>query len=258
MSGDPETFRVGHDLASETKQCRWKTFESNLGEQLTLIDTMGLCDTDDDGAVTREKISEALWMTKDGVDVVLFCMKQARLNDEQYDAFQAIYNSILGEKCRQHMVLVITHCKNEHILKKDIGSEWLEQQKKLTSVKTGARFREIVKACDGRVVMMSIPANSNYQKEQRIIEKVRRKSRRRLFEMLRQVSPEKEFVPDLVLRTLERPSSMKVENEPSVTNDPEKKAKFKENLNKLLQNEPEKPVNKENWFWKFVKKVKLF
>jgi len=127
-----ETFKVSDKAVSETKDHSVAT--GNLkGIEVTVIDTMGLNDTNDSQTIVRSKITKAIKSMKGGFDVLLFVVKLDRYTAAEHIAFEYLCHAILGEECFDNAYVVFTHCHAKYVRPPKSEEEqknWLAESRK--------------------------------------------------------------------------------------------------------------------------------
>ena len=114
-------------LVSVTREVSDETIEfwrDNILYRVTVIDTVGLFDTDVEGNdIIFEKIEDYLKNYVEGINLILFVFKKNRLTKEERDVFSFI-RSKFNKEISPISALVVTACENDVA---DVREEFVEE-----------------------------------------------------------------------------------------------------------------------------------
>lgn len=191
-----KVFETNDEMAGCTKD--HNVYTSNE-LSVTIIDTVGMADPDEMAGEVNLKITEALKASKDGVDMILFCITKDRLTHERYQVFKTLL-TVFGDSCRQNLVLVVTKAGRRFICQ-SVAQNLSERNKYLKSNlnrpgNTSKWFSEMYDACERRVLFVDNPP---YEHESEEDCAMRQTSRDEFLGFLRSCSFKKYF-PEVSLR----------------------------------------------------------
>ena len=126
---EPAPFRVATEvLQSVTREVTHVKFELQQDTkkyQITVIDTVGLFDTELEGNdIIFDKIEEYFEKEITGVNIILFVFKQGRMTAEEKEVFTFL-DTTLKEEMSPISALVVTGCENKnHKARGDLVDEF--------------------------------------------------------------------------------------------------------------------------------------
>ena len=137
-----EVFDVKTDVDSvttRTKHCSANLNYKGSNYKLTLIDTVGLFDTHQRGnkSIIEDVKSSITTCAPDGLNLVLFVIKQSRFTAEEAETFQFIIDNLRG-KIQGLSAMIITCCENKNKKSRD------EIIKKFRESQTTAKYADFM------------------------------------------------------------------------------------------------------------------
>jgi len=108
-------------------------------KSLILLDTIGLGDTEIDQKTVVGNIRDVALSARNGIDVLLFVMRHARITDDAIARLIYVTEYLWGTECLLNLYIVVTHSAR-YVRKKDEANEWIKRQ-----VELNWRFEHIYK-----------------------------------------------------------------------------------------------------------------
>ncbi|KAK7107516.1 hypothetical protein V1264_015425 [Littorina saxatilis] len=100
-----EVFKSQVGLNSETKVCGFAE-KIRHGQNIVVVDTPGLCDTDGDDELIRERITQSLFGVAPGPHAIIYVVKGTdRFTDGEVKVFEML-KEIFGEKMTSFMIVI--------------------------------------------------------------------------------------------------------------------------------------------------------
>jgi len=100
--------------------------------QLKVTDTIGLGDNKTTWEITQNKISAAITVNAEGVDVIVMVIKVERFTQAEFAIYKIIKEHLFGEDCLKFMLLVVTQEDNlgkDSEGKKKTPEKWLQESR---------------------------------------------------------------------------------------------------------------------------------
>jgi len=129
-------FAAGDDTASITNldSCmKWEAEDSSL----TLLDTIGLGDTEIDQDKVVTSIRDSALSAINGVDILLYVMRNTRITDDAITRLIYVTEYLWGHECMLNLYIVVT-CANKYMNSRADANEWVKRQ-----VEINWRFKHI-------------------------------------------------------------------------------------------------------------------
>eukprot|EP00931_Biecheleriopsis_adriatica_P024979 TRINITY_DN15447_c0_g1_i2.p1 TRINITY_DN15447_c0_g1~~TRINITY_DN15447_c0_g1_i2.p1 ORF type:complete len:509 (-),score=141.40 TRINITY_DN15447_c0_g1_i2:176-1666(-) len=120
-------FEVSDNLASVTNLDSVKRYEAD-DKSLLLLDTIGLGDTEMDQDKVVASIRDMALSATDGIDVLLFVMKNERITDDAIARVIYVTEYLWGDDCLLNLYVAVT-CAPRYAAKREDALEWIEKQK---------------------------------------------------------------------------------------------------------------------------------
>jgi hypothetical protein len=198
-----DKFKESGASVSGTKEIQKEEFiESNSGISYAVIDTVGMGDTNLKREEVLDKIAEAVYLAKDGVNQIFFVIDD-KFNPHEMTNYDLLRTIIFDQEVVNHTTIVRTRFENFE--KQEKCQEDIEEM-----IGQGGKLAEIIKSCQKRVIYVDNPSLDllpveNEDKEKKIkretkIEnrkKTRSTSRKLLIEYLQKIclTQTKEYKP---------------------------------------------------------------
>lgn len=119
-------FDVSDSLASVTNLDSVMRYEAP-DRSLIVLDTIGLGDTELDQDKVVASIRDMALSATDGIDVIFFVMKNARLTDDAIARFIYVTQYLWGQECFPNLYVVVT-CAPRYVASRRDGEAWLQNQ----------------------------------------------------------------------------------------------------------------------------------
>eukprot|EP00931_Biecheleriopsis_adriatica_P024978 TRINITY_DN15447_c0_g1_i1.p1 TRINITY_DN15447_c0_g1~~TRINITY_DN15447_c0_g1_i1.p1 ORF type:complete len:503 (-),score=143.14 TRINITY_DN15447_c0_g1_i1:176-1684(-) len=126
IAGKP-AFQVSDSLASVTNLDSVMRYEAD-DKSLVLLDSIGLGDTEMDQDKVVASIRDMALSAPDGIDVLFFVMKNARLTDDAIARMIYVTEYLWGNDCLLNLYIVVT-CAPRYAANREDALEWIEKQK---------------------------------------------------------------------------------------------------------------------------------
>ncbi|XP_051994050.1 GTPase IMAP family member 8-like [Xyrauchen texanus] len=108
LGGDRKTFEEGFSPESVTRICQ-KAHTEIDGQNINVIDTIGLSDNSENITDFRSKIEQIFDCTRDGLDVILLVIKLGERYIEEDRNIVKWIKENFGEKASKHTIVLFTH-----------------------------------------------------------------------------------------------------------------------------------------------------
>jgi len=119
-------FNVSDSLASVTNLDSVMRYEA-ADRSLIVLDTIGLGDTELDQDKVVASIRDMALSATDGIDVLFFVMKNARLTDDAIARFIYVTQYLWGDECLPNLYVVVT-CAPRYVASRSDGEDWIKNQ----------------------------------------------------------------------------------------------------------------------------------
>ncbi|XP_010437891.1 PREDICTED: immune-associated nucleotide-binding protein 8 [Camelina sativa] len=183
-----EAFESKGSAAAVTKECELKTTKRPNGQIINVIDTPGLFSLFPSNESTIREILKCFRLAKEGINALLMVFSlRGRLTEEE-NSVLSVLKVLFGDDIVDYMIVVFT---NEDSLTDN--NETLDGY-----LKESSRFKEILAACNNRVVLFDNRAKTGKRKKAKKVQ--------RLLDLVEEVvrkNNKKPFLFDLSHKTME-------------------------------------------------------
>lgn len=136
LIADSDIFAAGDDTASITNLDSVMRYEADDGS-LILLDTIGLGDTELNQEKVAGSIRDVALSAPNGVDVLLYVMRNARITDDAIARLIYVTQYLWGDSSLLNLYIVVT-CASRYLKNKKDGHAWIKRQ-----VEVNWRFKHI-------------------------------------------------------------------------------------------------------------------
>lgn len=119
-------FETGDNTSSVTNLDSVMRFAADDGS-IVLLDTIGLGDTEIDQEKVVASIRDVALSAPNGVDVLLFVMRNSRITDDAIARLIYVTEYLWGHECLLNLYIVVT-CAARYLSNWEAGKEWIQRQ----------------------------------------------------------------------------------------------------------------------------------
>jgi len=105
-----------------------KSDEIEIESPISLVDTMGIGDTDEDWETQKINIAEAFNLSPNGFDIILLVVEKGRFTENLMRAMEYLFDQLLGNQAYPYCYVVITKAK--HLRREDQLAELKKNRQK--------------------------------------------------------------------------------------------------------------------------------
>ncbi|XP_066278022.1 uncharacterized protein [Branchiostoma lanceolatum] len=140
-------FTVTCSASSETKTCTYRSRQKG-DRKIAVVDTPGICDTDNDPREVVEEICKMATILSDGLHALLLVVTLSRFTKEEVEAIDML-KELFGKEFMKYVAIVLTH-KDEV----DEDPKFVGDVKKYIEA-APQTFKDLLNDCKGRYVAVN-------------------------------------------------------------------------------------------------------